>query len=453
MKNIIIFLSIVLAYDLSYSQDMVHLLGYHSFINGKRSRYDFSLSELRNQIQYFIKRGYRFVSFPDIVNGRIQGRKNILITIDDGNRSVYRAYQQVLRPLNIKPLLAVYLSVIGKRTALSWDQLNELASDGCEIAAHGFYHRKMSPRLYRVNKKGYLNEIYKPRKILEEKLRKRIRVFVYPYGLYTDEIFEHLRGAGYEYALTVRDDSLTLPFSSLENPYEIPRYVVTRSDRRFAFSRIIRYAEKEYRIASRGRKRGRFRPEKVDSVPVKKRVLISRDRTDVHAKREKRIVASGPDARRALLEGGRDISLFSEKNRNSENKKNSGPPRVENGTWVFGKKIFSYNINNGLGLNWWQYRKKGKIQHRMKSGSYTIREKRVKTNPHRNSVLADRKRYSRSYDYTLPDDFSIMKEKLDKVTVKGDRIRESGDHLMRSSVRRYHAIFDMMREKTADYIR
>ena len=449
MKNIIIFLSIVLAYDLSYSQDMVHILGYHSFINGKRSRYDFSLSELRNQIGYFTRRGYRFVSFSDIVKGGIRGRKNILITIDDGNRSVYRAYQQVLRPLHIKPLLAVYPSVIGKRTALSWDQLRELSSDGCEIAAHGFYHRKMSSRLYRVHKKSYLNEIYKPRTILEEKLRRRIRVFVYPYGLYTDEIFEHLRRAGYAYALTVRDESLTLPFSSLENPYEIPRYVVTRSDRRFAFSRIMRYAEKEYRISSRAG----FHHAEDNFVPVKKGVLNSRERKGIHANRERRIAARAPDAGRIPLKGGRDISLLSEKKSNSENKKIPGPPGVERETWMLGEQIFSYTTNSGLGLRWWQYRKGGKGRSRTKSGSYRVSEKGVKTNPHGNSGLADRKRDDRSYDYTLPDDFRIMKERLGKVTAKGDRIRKRGDSLMRSSVRRYHAIFDMMREKTADYIR
>jgi peptidoglycan/xylan/chitin deacetylase (PgdA/CDA1 family) len=454
MKAIVTLLFVLFVTTVSYSMDMVHLLGYHSFINGKRSQYDFSLGELRNQIGYFKNRGYRFVSFSDIVNGRIHGSKNILITIDDGNRSVYRAYQEILKPLNIKPLLAVYLSVIGKRSALSWKQLDELASDGCEIAAHGFYHRKMSPRLYREHKKSYLNEIYKPRAILEKKLKKKIRVFVYPYGLYTDDAFEHLRRAGYEYALTVRDGSLTLPFSSLENPYEIPRYVITRPDKKFAFSRIIRYAEKEYRITSGGKKRRGFRSDRDDSVIRKKRILVSRD-AGVHADRGKRISASGPGLRRIPSpKGGRDISMLAERNSNSENKKIAKSPRAQNRSWVMGKKIFSYNINDGLGLNWWQYRKKGKIQYRVTSGNYHLSKKAVKSNPDSYSRLTAKKRYGRSSkDYELPVDYKAIKKKLDKVTVKGDRVRESGNHLMKSSVRKYHAIFDMMREKIADYIR
>ena len=39
----------------------------------------------------------------------------MLCCIDDGNRSVGRAYREVLAPMGIKPLLAIYPNIIGRR--------------------------------------------------------------------------------------------------------------------------------------------------------------------------------------------------------------------------------------------------------------------------------------------------------------------------------------------------
>ena len=58
------------------------------------------------------------------MNGRITGTKNVLVTIDDGNRSVYEAFQKVFKPNGIRPLLAIYPNIIDKKKyALTWDQL------------------------------------------------------------------------------------------------------------------------------------------------------------------------------------------------------------------------------------------------------------------------------------------------------------------------------------------
>jgi peptidoglycan/xylan/chitin deacetylase (PgdA/CDA1 family) len=454
MKIISTLLFVLFVVNVSYSDDIVHILGYHSFINGHRSKYDFSIDEFRTQIRYFIKRGYRFVSFSDVIDGKIDGRKNILITIDDGNRSIYRAYQEVLRPLNIKPLLAIYPSIIGRRYALSWNQLEELSSDGCEIAAHGLYHKKMSQRLYQVNKKSYLNEICKSKSILERGLKNRIRVFVYPYGLYIDEVFKHLEKAGYEYALTVRDDSLTLPISRLENPYEIPRYVITRPDKNFAFSMITRSAEGLYRISSRGRDGRRNRSYRKNAATERKRILVAKNREDDGnsvkgiAESALKMSRSGP----VVVE--KNIPMLPKKSLHSENTENPGLMRDETISRARGIKIFSYHIFDGMSLNWWRYRKGGKIHYRVKKEDYYLSNDVVKSRSRENSkVIGTGRDSGSSKDRVFPVAYKKIDKALDKVNIKRDRFREDGDHLMRNSVRKYHALFDMMREKTVDLIR
>jgi peptidoglycan/xylan/chitin deacetylase (PgdA/CDA1 family) len=454
MKTISTLLFILLVTNVSYSDDIVHILGYHSFINGHRSKYDFSIDELRTQIRYFIKRGYRFVSFSDIIDGKINGRKNILITIDDGNRSIYRAYHEILRPLNIKPLLAIYPSIIGRRYALSWNQLEELSSDGCEIASHGLYHRKMSQRLYQVNKKSYLNEIYKSKSILERGLKNRIRVFVYPYGLYINEVFRYLEKAGYEYALTVRDDSLTLPISRLENPYEIPRYVITRPDKKFAFSIITRNAEGLYRISSRERDGRRNRFYRKNAVAEKKSILVAKNR-EVDGNIVEAIAESGLKMSRSVpVVVEKHISMLQKKRLHSENTENPALMRDETTSRARGMKIFSYHIFDGMSLSWWRYRKGGEIHYRVKKKDYHLSKDVVKSRSRGHSKVTDTGRdWGSSKDRAFPVAYNKINKALDKVNIKRDQFREDGDHLMRNSVKKYHALFDMMREKTVDLIR
>src|SRR4030042_1614763 len=83
----------------------VHVLCYHAFLDDRKI-YNFSIEELREHIDFFKSRGYRFVKFSDIINKNISGNKNILITVDDGNRTVYDAYYSVFKKNNIKPVLA-----------------------------------------------------------------------------------------------------------------------------------------------------------------------------------------------------------------------------------------------------------------------------------------------------------------------------------------------------------
>ena len=117
------------------------------------------------------ERSLRFVTMADIERGLVSGPRNVLVCIDDGNRSVMRAYREVLAPMGIKPLLAIYPNIIGRRKyALGWDELRALAAGGCEIAAHGFFHLHVNDKLYARNRRYFMDEIHKSKRVLEEKM-------------------------------------------------------------------------------------------------------------------------------------------------------------------------------------------------------------------------------------------------------------------------------------------
>ncbi|MBN2159352.1 MAG: polysaccharide deacetylase family protein [Spirochaetes bacterium] len=229
------------------AQPSVSVLCYHSFIDKKKDIYSFSIDELNSHINRLKNERFNFVSINDIIMGRVSGTRNVLITVDDGNRSVIEAHRRVFRPNGIRPLLAIYPNIIvsKRRYALTWEELRELADSGCDIAAHGYCHRKISKKLRDENPGDFNTEIYFSKKIIEEKLGRRVNVFVYPYGMRDDATIAALKDAGYRYAFTIDRGPIDLPLSYYsERLLELPRYMVTRERWNYCFAKLMQNAKR-----------------------------------------------------------------------------------------------------------------------------------------------------------------------------------------------------------------
>ena len=154
-----------------------------------------------------------------------------MISIDDGNKSVYTAYQEVFKPLHIKPLLGIYPNIIGKKDyAMTWSQLQELSKDGCDIAAHGYYHQLLNQKFYDENKDVFLKEIYGSKQLLESKLNIKITAFVYPDGIRSEIAKKTLKEAGYKYAFNILWGPVLCPISLNKDTYDLNRYMVCNNN-------------------------------------------------------------------------------------------------------------------------------------------------------------------------------------------------------------------------------
>jgi peptidoglycan/xylan/chitin deacetylase (PgdA/CDA1 family) len=210
---------------------LVFVLCYHTFDGIDKYLTDISTSVLKLQLEILGKKGYKFVKFSDILANRVTGSRNVLITIDDGKLSVLRTYNEIFKPLGIKPMLAIYTAVTGKKKyALTWDQIRYLAGEGCEIAAHGYYHNRMTQKEYERDKRAFLDEIYKPKEMLEKELKLPVTVFIYPYGQRSPAAIENLQKAGYKYAFTIAGGGVKVPFDGNTKVYELPRYMLTNKN-------------------------------------------------------------------------------------------------------------------------------------------------------------------------------------------------------------------------------
>ena len=209
------------------SEATINILCYHAFLD-RKDPYSLTEEVLKEQLEAFKSNGFTFISMDDIKNRRVKGDKNILVTIDDGNKNTFPAYFNVMKPLGVKPVLGIYPAIIGKTSyALTWEQLKELSDEGCYIAAHGYNHLYVHEKAWNESPEKVKREIYLPKKILEERLNIKIDSYVYPFGSKSDRTIEELKKAGYKYAFTIVGKRTTVP---AENSFEIPRFLLTKGN-------------------------------------------------------------------------------------------------------------------------------------------------------------------------------------------------------------------------------
>ena len=101
---------------------------------------------------------------------------------------------------------------------LNLRQIKELKKASWELG----YHTRTHPDLRFINKKRLEEEIVMSKKGLEKELGYKIKYFAYPYGLFSKEVIDIVKKAGYEYAFTVSGGKL----NSDKSTYKVDRVLV-----------------------------------------------------------------------------------------------------------------------------------------------------------------------------------------------------------------------------------
>ncbi len=216
----------------AFASGSVIILDYHSFTGKGTSSIDYTEAELAAQLDRFTALGYHFVSITEAIEGRIEGSRNLVISIDDGNHTVYPTYTHVLKPRGIRPLLFIYPAIIGKVPyALTEAQLKELAAEGCVIGAHGYNHEYLTEKAFVADPKKTRREIEKPGPVLEAMLGKPVRLFGFPFGVGSMQAETVLKSSGYGWAFLAGGGVHPVSFvdPSLDH-LAVPRTIVFHSN-------------------------------------------------------------------------------------------------------------------------------------------------------------------------------------------------------------------------------
>jgi len=212
----------------------VVILDYHTFLGNGHSNIDYSEEELAAELDQMTAMGYKFVSLDDAIAGKVEGAANIVVTIDDGNHTVYGAFKKVLEPRGIKPYLFVYPAIVmgHVRYALTPERLSALVEAGCGVGAHGYHHNAVTDKTWDRDPKDFMTEINRPGPALKKILGAEPTMFGYPFGVYSKRAEEAVAAAGYQWAFAADEKVRQVDFSdpSLDH-MAVPRTIMYRYSR------------------------------------------------------------------------------------------------------------------------------------------------------------------------------------------------------------------------------
>ena len=196
-------------------RSQVAVLGYHDFSDSRpETEMRIRTAKFRDQMQMIKDAGLPVISMEQFVDWKLNGAplppRSVLITIDDGWKSVYTDAYPVLKEFEFPFTLFLYKSYVdGGGRALTSEMIREMQENGATIGSHSYTHPFPST-IRRHQEKGaehfekYLRtEMLEPKTFLEEKFSQPISTYAYPGGFYTEEMFGLGDEFGYELMFTV----------------------------------------------------------------------------------------------------------------------------------------------------------------------------------------------------------------------------------------------------------
>lgn len=168
-----------------------------------------ALSPVRfaEQMRQLKSAGYQTITFRDVLAEKKLPSKAIIITFDDGYRSVYQQALPIMRPLGFRGVVYLIGNFIGRNNDwdvqlagsrfqhMDRDQLIELVEYGWELGGHTMTHRAL-PYLSAADLAAEISESYR---LVETLSGREPLSFGYPFGLHSRRVRRAVREAGFRF--------------------------------------------------------------------------------------------------------------------------------------------------------------------------------------------------------------------------------------------------------------
>jgi peptidoglycan/xylan/chitin deacetylase (PgdA/CDA1 family) len=227
-------------------QVTVPVLCYHRFGPTVADSMTVTTKVFESQLQWLKDHQYTVIPLRTLVNYlRGQGPppppKSVVITVDDGHKTVWTEMLPLVRKFNIPVTLFIYPSCISNASyAMTYQQLQELQKTGLfDMQGHTFWHpnfkkekKKLKPPEYQ---KLVDTQLMKSKAVLEKKLGTTVDLLAWPFGIYDDELEKNAAKAGYVAAFSIDRRNASLS----EKIMEQPRYLMTNGDGVKNFEAIV----------------------------------------------------------------------------------------------------------------------------------------------------------------------------------------------------------------------
>ena len=222
---------------------VIPVLCYHQFSPGSKAKRQLEVSaiDFDRQMAYLVDNGYEVIPFSKL-SAILAGKssippKAVVLTIDDGYRSVYDIAFPILKKYGLHATLFVYTDFIGGSQALSWQQIKEMKNSAVlDIESHTKTHSSLSYVSNKENLKEHrlrvANEIDSAEQAIRKHLDHQSTLLAYPYGNSSDATIDHLKNSSYALAATVKRgpnsafaDPLLLQRSMIYNDHKLDKFV------------------------------------------------------------------------------------------------------------------------------------------------------------------------------------------------------------------------------------
>ena len=210
----------------------VPVLCYHRFSTKKSSdKTTVSAETFDQQMAYLKKNGYtvltlkQFYKFIDF--NRRPPRKSVLLTVDDGWKSVQTIAFPILKKYGFPAVIFVNIDNIKEKqnsNTLTWEELRELKKTGLiEIESHTVTHEDLT----RATEPQLKKELEESKRIISSKLGFTPTALAYPYGLFNSKAVDLMRQTGYKAGFTV----IRGGNASFFNHYALNRSMIYHSEK------------------------------------------------------------------------------------------------------------------------------------------------------------------------------------------------------------------------------
>lgn len=223
----------------------VTVLGYHDFSTQQPvTAMRIHTETFAKQMQALKDLGYHVIALDDFLAWKRGEKripdKSVLITIDDGWKSVYTQAYPVLKRYGYPFTVFLYTQFLDTGSkALTSAMIAEMQKHGCSIGSHSISHPypsaiKKEKAKGDVAFKQYLRyEMGKSAQILEKNYKQKILTYAYPGGFYLGEMLPIATECGYECLFTVLPGKVTRMTSN----FTLPRYIILgNNDKIFAYA-------------------------------------------------------------------------------------------------------------------------------------------------------------------------------------------------------------------------
>lgn len=224
----------------------VPVLNYHRFGPTVADSMTVKTSVFKAQLKWLRDNGYTVIPLKTLVDylrgkGPAPPPKSVIITADDGHKSVYTVMFPIARKYKIPVTLFIYPSAISNASyALTWDQLKKMKATGLfDIQSHTYWSpnfkkdkKKLSPEAYQ---KFVDKQLKQSKAVLEKQLGGKVDLLAWPFGIYDDYLEKEAEKAGYVVSFSIDRRHA----NKSERMMSQPRYLMVNRDGTKGFAAII----------------------------------------------------------------------------------------------------------------------------------------------------------------------------------------------------------------------